>query len=66
MFPIDWQFHAAMFSRLLLAASLGSLIGYERERAGKPADVRTPGMVALGADLFGPRPESSIARDDVK
>ena len=52
MFPFDPQFHAEMFGRLLLAAALGSLIGYERERAGKPAGVRTHGMVSLGAALF--------------
>jgi putative Mg2+ transporter-C (MgtC) family protein len=31
---------------------LGALVGYERERAGKPAGVRTNGMVGLGAALF--------------
>lgn len=48
----ELQFHAEMFGPLLLAAIFGSLIGYERERAGKPAGVRTHGMVALGAALF--------------
>lgn len=41
-----------MFLRLLLAVVLGALVGYERERAGKPAGVRTHGMVSLGAALF--------------
>ena len=43
---------AQMFLRLLIAAVLGALVGYERERAGKPAGVRTHGMVCLGAALF--------------
>lgn len=41
-----------MFLRLLIAVVLGALIGYERERAGKPAGVRTHGMVCLGSALF--------------
>ena len=49
---VVFDVHAAMFLRLLQALVLGALIGYERERAGKPAGVRTHGMVALGAALF--------------
>ena len=41
-----------MFLRLLIAVVLGALVGYERERAGKPAGVRTHDMVSLGAALF--------------
>lgn len=44
--------HGDMMVRLLVAAALGAVIGYERERVGKPAGVRTHGMVALGAALF--------------
>ena len=44
--------HTWMLVRLVLAALLGSLVGYERERTGKPAGLRTHGMVALGAALF--------------
>jgi putative Mg2+ transporter-C (MgtC) family protein len=47
-FNLDVQ----MFLRLLVAVVLGALVGYERERAGKPAGVRTHGMVSLGAALF--------------
>lgn len=39
-----------MFLRLLIADVLGALVGFER--AGKPAGVRTNGMVSLGAALF--------------
>lgn len=49
---ISLELDAQMFLRLLLAVVLGALVGYERERAGKPAGVRTHGMVSLGAALF--------------
>jgi putative Mg2+ transporter-C (MgtC) family protein len=38
--------------RLLVAAVLGGLLGYERERHGKSAGVRTHMLVAIGAALF--------------
>ncbi len=38
--------------RLLVAAILGGILGYERERSGKTAGVRTHMLVALGAALF--------------
>ncbi len=38
--------------RLLVAAILGGLLGYEREVQGKSAGVRTHMMVAIGAALF--------------
>ena len=38
--------------RLLLAALLGGLLGYERERQGKAAGVRTHMLVAMGSALF--------------
>lgn len=40
------------FYQLLLAVSLGAVIGFEREVRGKPAGLRTYAMVALGACLF--------------
>lgn len=49
---ISLELDVQMFLRLLVAMILGALIGYERERAGKPAGVRTHGMVSLGAALF--------------
>jgi putative Mg2+ transporter-C (MgtC) family protein len=42
-----------MFLRLLLAAVLGSIIGYQRETHGKPAGVRTLGLIGVGSGLFG-------------
>ncbi len=41
-----------MALRLLLAAVLGGAIGYQRERAGKPAGLRTHMLISLGAALF--------------
>ena len=38
--------------RVIAAALLGALLGWERERAGKPAGLRTHMLVALGAALF--------------
>lgn len=38
--------------RLLLAAALGGVLGYEREKKGKAAGVRTHMLVAMGAALF--------------
>jgi putative Mg2+ transporter-C (MgtC) family protein len=38
--------------RLVLAAALGGLLGYDRERAGKPAGLRTYMLVSLGSALF--------------
>ncbi len=41
-----------MVLRLLLAAALGAIIGYQRERSGKPAGLRTVVLVCVGAALF--------------
>jgi putative Mg2+ transporter-C (MgtC) family protein len=38
--------------RLLLAAVLGAGIGFQRERAGKPAGLRTHVLICLGSALF--------------
>ncbi len=46
------QMHWSMLWRLVVATVLGAIVGYERERAGKPAGIRTHGMVSLGSALF--------------
>lgn len=38
--------------RLLIAAALGGILGYEREQHGKPAGMRTHMLVAIGSALF--------------
>jgi putative Mg2+ transporter-C (MgtC) family protein len=41
-----------MVLRLLLATVLSAVVGYERERAKKPAGLRTHILIGLGASLF--------------
>ena len=41
-----------MILRFLLAVALGAAIGYQRERAGKAAGLRTHMLVSSGAALF--------------
>ncbi len=41
-----------MVLRLLLATALGAIIGYQRERAGKSAGLRTHILICAGAALF--------------
>src|SRR5262249_29347535 len=43
---------ARIVVRLVAAAVLGAAVGIQRERAGKPAGVRTHMLVALGVALF--------------
>jgi putative Mg2+ transporter-C (MgtC) family protein len=45
---LDWE----MISRLLVAALLGGAVGFERERSGKVAGLRTHTLVSLGAALL--------------
>jgi putative Mg2+ transporter-C (MgtC) family protein len=53
-----------VFLRLLLAALLGGLLGYEREHQGKAAGVRTHMLVSLGAALFVLAASQAGAMDD--
>jgi putative Mg2+ transporter-C (MgtC) family protein len=39
-------------TRLLMAALMGGLLGYEREHSGKAAGIRTHMLVCMGAALF--------------
>ncbi len=41
-----------VIARVVLAALLGSIIGYEREHVGKEAGTRTHALVTLGSALF--------------
>jgi putative Mg2+ transporter-C (MgtC) family protein len=57
---------AHVLVRLVAAALLGAVIGIQRERAGKPAGLRTHMLVALGAALFVIASiESGIAESDL-
>jgi putative Mg2+ transporter-C (MgtC) family protein len=44
----DWE----IVLRLVLAAVLGAIIGYQRERVKKPAGLRTHMMICIGSALF--------------
>ena len=41
-----------MVLRLLLAVALGTLIGFERQHARKPAGLRTHVLICIGATMF--------------
>lgn len=49
--------------RLVIAALLGGMLGWERERTGKAAGVRTHMLVALGAALFVLIPQQAGVSD---
>jgi putative Mg2+ transporter-C (MgtC) family protein len=48
---VSWQ-ELETLIRILSATVLGAVIGYEREKAGKIAGLRTHTLVAMGAALF--------------
>ena len=48
-----------IMTRLLLAAVLGGVLGYEREHQGKAAGIRTHMLVAIGAALFVLMPQQA-------
>lgn len=48
----DLQTAGTAAARLLLAGLLGGLLGYDRERMGKAAGLRTHMLVAMGSALF--------------
>jgi putative Mg2+ transporter-C (MgtC) family protein len=49
---VDAEQITRILLRLLLAAVLGGILGYEREHQGKAAGIRTHMLVAMGAALF--------------
>lgn len=50
---MNWEQQLLQATQILLAAMLGGLVGWQRERDGYEAGVRTYAAVALGACLFG-------------
>ena len=52
MIEADIKFELIMVAKILLAAILGCIIGYQRERENKNAGIRTFGAVSAGAALF--------------
>lgn len=49
---MDWKIEMAMAAKAILATFLGGLIGWERERHGREAGIRTYAAVCLGACVF--------------
>lgn len=49
---MDWNQEALMAFRVIVAVVLGGVVGWERERHGKEAGIRTYGAVALGSCVF--------------
>jgi putative Mg2+ transporter-C (MgtC) family protein len=49
--------------RLLIAAILGGILGYEREQKGKSAGIKTHMLVAIGAALFVYIPQQAGVTD---
>ena len=50
--PIDIQEELVIASKLLVAALLGAVVGYDRERHSRDAGLRTYASVCVGAALF--------------
>ena len=48
----DWNGIERLVIRLITALLLGAVIGYQRERSGKAAGLRTHMLVAMGCALF--------------
>ncbi|EKD54175.1 MAG: hypothetical protein ACD_60C00119G0021 [uncultured bacterium] len=53
MTMVELQPDLEIFARVVTAFLLGALIGWERERHGISAGIRTYGAIALGACVFG-------------
>lgn len=49
---VSWQVQLFYVSHLAFAFLLGAVIGWERERAGKEAGIRTFGCIAMGSAAF--------------
>lgn len=45
---MDWNAEGLMALRVPIAVALGAFVGFERERHGREAGVRTYGAVSLG------------------
>ncbi|MGC2236111.1 MAG: MgtC/SapB family protein [Pyrinomonadaceae bacterium] len=48
----DWRQLVHVIIRLTAAAVLGAILGFQREKVGKPAGLRTHILVALGTCIF--------------
>ena len=53
MVMVDGNFDIEMMLRVFIALVLGGILGWERERHGISAGIRTYGAISLGACVFG-------------
>ena len=49
---MDIQTELILSSKLIIALILGAIVGYERERDGKDAGLRTYASICMGACIF--------------
>ena len=49
---LSWLAQLEMGLRLVMAAAFGGIIGWEREKAHKPAGLRTHMLISIGSALF--------------
>lgn len=59
----EFQPDFEIFTRIVIAFLLGALIGWERERHGISAGIRTYGAISLGACVFGVLSISIVGAD---
>lgn len=50
---VDWIFELTFSFKLLLAFFIGAVIGWDREKSGHEAGIRTFGLISLGSCAFG-------------
>lgn len=53
MIPLDPHMDIEMILRVIIALLLGCILGYERERHGISAGIRTYGAISMGSCVFG-------------
>lgn len=50
---IDWMLELQLGAKLMLAFLVGAFIGWEREKNGQEAGIRTFGLISIGSCAFG-------------
>ena len=63
---LEFQSNLEIIMRVAIAFLLGALIGYERERHGSSAGIRTYGAISLGACVFGILSISVVGSDPTR
>ena len=66
MYYMVTQIEIDIITKLVLAAFLGGIIGFQRELHGNPAGTRTQSLICMGATLFTLLPSALIDSDPLK